>query len=391
MQRLWVLVFVVLAMHLPLGIAQAQVPLPAEDSGTTLEALVEQAEQEGYQILLVPRDSDTSATAEGAEATDMVAVTSKLGERARDARLKFSEIVQDLPLLPGHLDRVVHRAAEDSTPWWPLLSIAAAGLFLLIGYLASRLQDGWLRERFKHLYTPHPQDRSDKIAYLLLMVVMRSLAVITQVAIASLLMIAVTPDDHAWRTAISLIILGVGVARVAILIFQALIVPYVSSHRLLHLSDADALSLFKGFVVAIWVAVPITTTCMVMDAIGIDRRAHILMLVVATLLSALFFIGLVLKHRQAIAGAILGPHPEQQGLGVKTLAGTWHAIAILYLAGAWLVTTVRLLLDQPGALGPIMAPLIYGVLALATYGIVLLFLDRVLFRQWDAFPHDVWR
>ncbi len=357
--------------------ASAQTGMPPVDGGASLQALVEQAHREGYRIVIVPPDGTPRPAEE-------VGVT--MGSLEGDAmmvRTRLAEVITVMPAIPGDLVHVLAAHSSDGTAWWPVLAFGLAVVFLALGYAVSRVVGSHVREHFRFLYNPEPATRTERISYLLFRVVLLTLGVAIQIAVAGVLMLAFAPDDPAWRAVIGHTALAVAWARTMVIVFHGFTAPDAPKHRLIWMSDADALGLFRSLTVVTWIGVPVFAVCLLMERLGLSEDAHMLMLVGTSLIVAVLFSATAVRYRAAVTGAILGPTPETVGPMLRGLAEMWHLVAVVYFMGAWAVSVVRLLLDQPGAIGPVSAPVLLGVAAYAAYAIALLVIDHV-FKDDDS-------
>lgn len=381
--RGWVSLGLLLALLVGFGVlapAEAQV-IGADPEPSAIETLVEQAREDGYRVILVPSE-EAGTTQRAAAAVDIISITAVIEARAQAARNRLVEILSGLDRFPAHLMTVVERHAKTSGVYWPALALGLVAAFLTIGWVVEGVIARWLQGYFSYVFSPTPADRAEKISYLLLRAVMRGLTVISQLTVAGLLTIGFGPDTPAWRSTMVLTILAVGLARLLSVIVEALLAPDVASHRLIRFNDRDAQGLYNGFRVAIWIAALVGASCILMDMLGLDRDAHLLMLISAALLTVVLFSVLAVHYRAAVAAAILGPGDEMsRSVAMRLFARTWHVFAVTYLLGAGSVTTVRLLLDLQGALGLVMVPLLAGVLGLAAYAVALLVIDRWFARR----------
>lgn len=362
----------------------------APSDAATLQSLAEKARAEGYQIILVPPGSPGGDGTGARAPADLMAQTAMMEQRIQRARDRLVQVLRSLPALPEHVAEVVVGAAEDAgTPWWPVLAIGLAAIFLVIGWLTARRLDVWFYNHFHYLYRPDPSSRAERLTYLLVRVMMRSVIVLVQIVVAGLLTVVLAPDSIAWRSTILLSVLAFAVARVMVLVLDGIIAPDAPSHRLIWLGDETAAGLFRSFSAVTWIAATVVAICLLMDRLGIDRGAHHLLLIGATLVVALLFSALTIIYRRDVASALLGARPEKHGRPVRDLAGIWHVFATLYFFGAWAVSVVRLLLEEPGALGLVMAPVLLGVAALSIYAVAILIIDRFFERRATlAIPTD---
>ncbi|MEP3115685.1 mechanosensitive ion channel family protein [Nisaea sp.] len=365
--------------------ARAQIPVQAEPG--TLESLVEQAQEDGYQIILVPQGAATSDVASGG--ADIISATARFEVLARKARGRLVEILSDMDAFPQHVHEVLKKnAGLDGSPWWIVQAFVLAVAFLVVAYLVVIPVRRWMASRFENLYTPEPEDRTDRLIYPLQRVILKMLGVALQIGLAAMLVVLFGDESVPWRSTMMMTVVFFGVAQLGVVIFEGMIGPDLPRHRMIHLSDEDAQGLYRGFVTACFIAAPVGGICVLMDLLGIDRGAHTLMLICSTLLAALLFSGLAIRYRDAVARAMLGPANmgmEEAGDGIssagpalRVFASSWHAIAATYFMGAWFVSAIRLLLEEPGALGLIMSPLKYGTLGFYLYAVSLLILDRFM-------------
>lgn len=341
-----------------------------------LESLVQQAQEDGYQIILVPKSDDASAEEAGG---DIITLTAAFESRARDARERLGAILGDSHVFGARIyDVLEKRAGPSGDPLWIVYAFLIALVFLAISYLAFIPVGRWMQGRFKHLYKEDPQTRTERLVYPLQRVFLKTFGVVVQTGFAAVLVVALGDPSPPWRSTMILTVVFFGVARLGVVIFEGIVNPDLPKHRLIQMDDADALGLFKGFKTASYIAAPVAGVCVLMDLMGIERDAHTLMLILSTLLAAVLFSGLAIRYRTAVAQAILGHHPAQASGLTKVVANSWHGVAAAYFMGAWLITAIKLLLNEPGALGLILSPINFGVLGFYLYVVILLLLDRFI-------------
>lgn len=351
----------------------------ANTAADSVEALVERAREDGYRILLVPPEAISQSSVTSGD--DLISVTSRLESRASAAHDRLVQIFEDLHTFPDHVAEIVELRADGGTVWWPLLAVLLAAGFLAIGFVVARLVEHWMVAKFASLYSDETQTRSEKIGYLLIRVLLRSVVVVIQVGVAGVLTIGFGPDAPAWRSTMILGLLCFGVARLMVVLMQGLLAPDAASRRLPYLSDRDAHGLYRGFAIATWIAVPLGGICLLMDMMSIDRDAHLLMLLTTMFLAAGLFAYLAVRYNEAVGGAILGPNPERRGPALRLFARMWHGFAVVYLMGAWATSAIRLLIAAPNPLGLILAPVLGGILVLSIYAVALLIIDWVFAKR----------
>ena len=153
-------------------------------------------------------------------------------------------------------------------------------------------------------------------------------------------------------------------------------------HRALHFSDSEARSLYRGSVAVFTIIAIVVGACRWMQALGLNQDAHKLALLLGLAITALLLIVLALANRKAISNALLGGKPPSDvPLLGRLLATNWHAFFIIYVVIAAIVSSVRLLLNQPNALGLVAWPLLVICGGIGAYGLGLVMIDRYFERN----------
>lgn len=346
---------------------------PAADPLAGLDAWLRSAAADGYRVIVVGPASRESSTPPAASA---IGTGMAMQERAMQARARLRDVVSGIDDFPEEVERITIRQGD---PWWPFVAIAYAIACLLAGVLAELGYDRWARSQFDYAFDREPGSRADRISYFMVRALMSAVGVAVQGAVAALLVVATDLGARPDRVTALLAIIMVVVARLVSVVFRALLAPDAPRHRLLHLEDAEARSLFRGLRRAVWVASAVGAACVWTALFGIAEDAHTLTLITASLVSATIFGILAIRHRRPVAAMIRGsddPAAPTRPLPLRLLARTWHVIALVYLAAAWSITTVRLLLGAPDAMGLVLSPVFAAIAGLAAYAIALLVIEK---------------
>ncbi len=373
------LLFLLLTLVLgAVGTPASAETLKAADAGE-LERLLSQARAQGAKVIVI----EAPAGALGGEAGSAGPGFSARAEaRALQARARFREILAEAPEFPGRAGDTIRRHDPSGSPAWPLTALLLAVLFLAVGYGAERGFDLWARPRFQHLFHPTPQSRAEKISYLLLRGAMQLLGVVIQLGVALLLVLAFDQGLPHFRSTFLVVIAAVGAVRVFSVFFRNLLAHDAPGHRLLNLSDSEARDLHRSLLALLTIIAVAGGLCLWMEALGLERDAHLLSLLGATLLSTLLVMTFAIRQRKAVAGMILGAGaPGAKPLALRILAGSWHVLIVLYVALAWSVTAVRLVLERPNAMGLVVSPILILFAAIAAYGGALLLIEWAFMRR----------
>lgn len=321
----------------------------------------------------------TEETASNSAGTDTEAPS-----RGVLARERLKEVIQLASGAPHAMVQTLRDAAPDGHLGWHVLSALVVLGCMFAGMLAARFTANWGRQHFIYLFNPNPATRADKLTYLLLRFFLMLLHVVVFVAVAGLAALAIDYGGRVGRVTAEIAITVAAVIWVVKVLFRNLFAPDAPSHRMLSLSDEDAVALTRSAIWAPSITIVAIGLCKWMDELGLDQNAHLLLLLMAMAIGAVSLTYVVIRHRKPI-GAMLTGVKEESALGPagRVFARTWHVLAVLYFVGAYSVSAVRLLLDLPSAAGLVVGPVVIGFAALGFYGIALLFIDKYFDRKPD--------
>jgi hypothetical protein len=177
-------------------------------------------------------------------------------------------------------------------------------------------------------------------------------------------------------------------AKVFVSILRCMIAPHLPAQRMLNFDDGEArkitwqVSLVVSAAAIIlgvntWLAWLDTYIDPTQDLFDPERD------LIATVMSAIT-VALVswvcIGNRRAIADAILPPDDRDVPAWKRWLVDRWHIFVVVYFVLAWVVRSIRLLLDRPGAEGLVTAPIPVLFLALGLYGVCMLVIERSMKR-----------
>lgn len=347
-----------------------------ENTPANLAPLVEQAKKDGMTVVIMTPSQAAPAATPAAGAPQMETRMTDLGLRLRE---EISRLVKHSPQIPQRIVNALELASPDGKPWWILWPAFVAVLGIVAGILPARYFGLWMREMFRPMLDPNPQDRAGKVSYLLVRAVNLALAVSIMFACGMIVAIIFDTGHEPSRQTIFVIIMAWTVWQLLRrVIFFNLFAPDTANHRMINLDDDEANRIFLDVRWAI--AIPIVAFALAdwMRRLDLDGDAHKLLMVLTTLLGALVIGFITIKHRKAIHGVVLGAGDElAKPLWRKFLADTWHIWALIYLAASVVVSVVRLLLGLPSATSLIAAPAVAFIGAVAGFGILLVVIDRI--------------
>ncbi|MGX1099918.1 mechanosensitive ion channel family protein [Amorphus sp. MBR-141] len=342
-----------------------------------LQAVVKQAEKAGAQVIVIAPAGSASAPAEtptesaGRLKQRLVAITVRVEERVKELVAKF-------PLLPGHIDSTLRSATPDQSLHWLGMAALLVGITILAGALVYRVVIGWFRSHLLRLYPAVPVTRGEKIGYLLTRGVLMLIAVACFAFVGLVVGVSVTNSGGPVRITNMVVISAVALGLVARTIFKTILCPDRVAYRPFRFDDHTASSLFSRLMIGVWISLAVLALAEWMRGMGMDIDAFKLVYMLSGLVAVIILSGITLAYRREVAGAILAHEPGRPlSVPRRVIAQIWYVVVLVYLWAAWIVGSVRRLLDIDSGGALIAGPLVAMVLALILYSILLIFIDHM--------------
>lgn len=348
-----------------------------------IEKLIEDARARGARVVVI--EAAPGASTALAPLAPPLSFQARLEARALEFRERLAHVLSGASSFLPDTEKTLRKHGPGGGMHWVWISTLLAVFALGIGYGAERLYSRWARPHFAHLFNPVPESRAEKIAYLLFSGLLKEVGVIIQGAVAVmvvfalgtaiLLTLAPGSDPSAIRVTQLVIIGSVIAVRFLATFFSAFMAVGSPSHRMIHASDEAVERVYRGVVNAMSVVGVAVGLCLWMQSLELNEDAHKLGLIGATLISSLMFGSLVLRRRADIAAMLLGAEPETRKSFIRTFAQNWHSLAIIYIVSAFVVTTVRLILNIPDVFALVTGPMFVLLGAITVYGVALLIIE----------------
>lgn len=345
----------------------------AQISGVSEEAvrdIVSAAKEDGVTVVVISPNDETVTEAlvpEKASALDLVFA----------ARDELIEIMADIPAVPQKVYTVLTAKQGERGPGWLPEALFKLAVAFAISILVERQVRDWGRVRFMHLFNPTPQTRSEKIGYLFTRGVLMSAQLFVAAFVVLSLLVLIDRGHEASMQTYLIIVSTVTFVRFGMIIAFNIIAPDAPAHRLIRLKTQPAKDIYTDYKRVLWLCAALFSPCIWFDVMGIDSRAHKVMLIIALLLIALALSWLCTKHRKPIGRAISrGLNPEYVSPPMRLLRNFWHMGAVTYFVCGWAVSAVRILLDMEKPFGFLILPIFVLAAAIALYGIGLIIIDQ---------------
>ncbi|MFN4011560.1 MAG: mechanosensitive ion channel family protein [Pannonibacter sp.] len=292
----------------------------------------------------------------------------------------MQRILAELPELPASIAATLRAMSPDGSLGWLWSAILVTLLAILAGTGTKLVFRRWAKAVYLARFARHPETRTEKIAFLLGRGVVMALEIITFLLAAWLVAVMLHEETEAARITVMTGLSAYTAWLAARLIFFNVLAPDSAHHRMLALSDQAANGLYNALRAGVGISILLLAICLWMYKLGLDADAHKLALVGSAAFSTLVLSAIAVLWRKDVAGAILGAEETDTVAPVQFIARIWHVLAILYFVFAFGMSSVRILLDQPFAIGLVAAPVQSLIAALVLYALLLLVIDRLLPR-----------
>jgi len=327
---------------------------------------------------------DASAETQDDAEASVIETLEEFSDDAVEARNEFRSIIREIPTIHQTMRKLLTAHGEGRGLGWLLTALADVVIAVAVGMAGYYLLSRWGHRQFASLYRADVFTRADKIIYLYLRALLMLLGVALFFAIATVVYLIVGTGLKAANETALVVLSAVSAIMVLRVIWLTLLAPDRERHRLLALTNAEAVPLYRTLFTGSSLSLAAVAYCLWLERLGLSPEAQKIALITTSALSMVILIGIAIAFRKVIARLIRGKRGDDSPLWRKVLARLWHYLAILYLIVAWSISAVRILLDLPDATGLVAAPLEVLLLAFFAYGLLILVIDKVLLPRLDT-------
>ncbi|NBN63329.1 mechanosensitive ion channel family protein [Pannonibacter tanglangensis] len=289
-------------------------------------------------------------------------------------------ILAELPSLPASMIATLQSKSPDGSLRWLWGALVVIVIAVLAGNGANLLFRRWARPLYHARFAQAPETRTDKIAYLLGRGIVMTLGTAVFFVVAWSVAVLLHENTEAGRITVMTGVSAYASWLVARLVFFNILVPYSSQYRMLALSDEATNGLYHAIRACVGASILLLSISLWMSRLGLATNAHKLALIGSGAFAMLALSAIAIHWRKDVAGAILGSAPRSAAGALQFVARIWHVLAILYFVVAFGMSALRILLDQPFAIGLVAAPIQSLIAAILLYAVLLLIIDRLLPR-----------
>ncbi|GAB2183306.1 mechanosensitive ion channel domain-containing protein [Roseibium sp. LAB1] len=315
---------------------------------------------------------------------NLLQTVDEFSDNAVEARDELKSIVHKIPMIQDEMVETLRSQGGEQGLSWMSATLLDILVSVVLGLAASTLLSRWGRRQFAAWYRPDATTRADKIIYLYSRAILMIVGVGLFFAVsAGVFLLVGTGIEASNKTA--LVIVGTLAVFLALrVVWLNVLAPDAESHRLVALSNQEATGLYRTLLIGTGISLTAVAFCLWMERLGLSPDFHKLALIAASALSMVILSGIAMAYRRVIARLIRGKKGAEAPIWRRALAGVWHFIAVAYFFLAWGISTVRILLDLPNAIGLVAAPLEVLLMAAVAYGLLILLIDRVLLPRLDT-------
>ncbi|MEM7069324.1 MAG: mechanosensitive ion channel family protein [Pseudomonadota bacterium] len=357
--------------------AQSEAPIAQE-----LEPLLDRAKEEGLSVIIVtPGDGHEDDTVTGPS----------WGDRALKLRSELSRIIGKAPQLPAAIVSTLEKVSPDGTFIWLGLAVLTAVGGILAGTGPLLYTRKWAKEHFFSMFNPEPQNRAEKISYLMFRAFIITLNLALMATVAVLVAVIFDSGHDASRATIGVILAAYTAYRgFRHVIFFNIIAPDTPSHRVINLSDEDADQMQKDWRMIALGVIIVCSFFVWLALLGMPADALKLLVMISLFICAVLIGYGFMQHKTEFRGIMLGAgEPSLKPIWRRVFASQWHILMLAYLIIAWIVSAYRILLNLPSALAVIGAPIVAFIGCIALYGLILVFIDRFYVARQRRFEERV--
>ena len=309
----------------------------------------------------------------------------RLGLQVREA---LGKTLASLPDFDAQTMRILtSHSATGSLDWiWSSL-IVLVGSFIA-GAMALTLCERWLFSRFLNGRRPDGAGtRSTRIIFLIARGAIMLLAVAPFMAVAVAIAFAFISGHPASRISVLIGLEGAFAFLVLRIVLRAILAPGLPGGRMLPLSTRQSNSLYRGLMASGGLSIALMAVCDWMEALGLDPAGHRLGLILTVGTTCLLLSAVAIINRKALTGLLASAGLDEQDTPSKfrrLIARIWLPLLIAYFAIAFLVSALRVLLQEDAAIGLVAAPIYALIIWAAVLGILILVIDRLLLPRLDS-------
>ena len=352
--------FLVLAA---LAIAQFTPAAAGSDAADPLATLLEQARADGLRVIILEPGGKSP------EAGDAAAAGSGFGQRVTDltGRLvqRFGEVIDAAPGQLSDLAAKVAARSPSKSAAWPFWVVLVTVIGLALGHLVFALLRGSLTNREPPATMSEAPSRRARIRFVTRAGGVALIGLVFEIIFGLLVPIIFFGNAAHTNAVISTAVELAIILRLALIFFDTLLLPDHPAMRLVTIGDDAARRLHRQVRTGLFIEFVLLVPALLLLGIeGLPRELKVLVAIAGIGGGAAVGCIVVRLNRLGLAQLFAG---SREGAPPPLAQKAW-IVMIAYFVVAWLVSSTRMLLDLPNALGLVGAPLAAMMIACVIRG-----------------------
>ncbi len=353
------------------AIAQFTPAATASDAADPLTTLLEQARADGLRVIILePGDKSP-------EAEDAAAAGPDFGQRVTGltGRLvqRFGEVIDASPGQLSDFAAKVAALSPSQSAAWPVWVALVAVIGFVLGHLVFAFLRGSLTDREPPATVSEAPSRQARVRFVTRAGVVALVGLVFEIVFGLLVPIIFFGNATHIIVVISTVVELAIILRLASIFFNFLLLPDHSAMRLVTIGDDAARRMHRhvriGLLVEFVLLVP---AFLLLEIESLPRELKVLVAIAGSGGGAAVGCVVVWLYRLGLAQLFSGRRNEAP----TPLAQHAWIVMIVYFAIAWLVSSTRMLLDLPDAVGLVAAPLAAIMIASVIRGVGIFLAEK---------------
>jgi small-conductance mechanosensitive channel len=354
-----------------LAVFQFSLASAASDTANPITTLLEEARAGGLRVIILePGDDGPGAGAPAAAGSGFGKTVADLTGRLVQ---RFGGVID---AAPGQFSDFAAKLAALSpvkSAAWPLWVVLAAVIGLALGHLVFAFLRGSLTNRAPPPAMSDAPSRRVRIRFIMRAGIMALAGLVFEIGFGLLLPIIVFGNAAHIITVISTAVEVAVVLRLALIFFDVLLLPDDRAMRLVNIGDDDARRMHRYVRTGLLIEFVLLMPALLLFGIeSLPRELKVLAAMAGFGGGAAVGCIVVSVNRLGLAQLF----SSRQGGAPTPLAQNAWIIMIAYFVIAWLISSMRMLLDLPNALGLVGAPLAAVMIACVIRGLGILLAEK---------------
>ena len=364
------------------GPAHAQ----ALDYGKLLGTSQDEPEAQQSRPLQTPAQTQGPTIADYGLVADTAA--DPMLDRTRQAvslfRSRLKSTVRRLPGSLGEIKTALAAASPTGRPAYFLGVALFAGLLLVLGRAVMWIFAIYVIRRVMINLQEQPRGGGyrSKLPVLAWRLALTALGVVITLSTATAVGLLFYQEHQASLVTVIMVFAAYGITMIVDTIWRMAVAPYLSDHRLPHIEDAPARSMYGWLSATTAFAIIGLAFCLWMQALGLSAELHTALTVLVSLGATLMILAMFWVHRKTISTMILaGRRPETASWLTVAAVRLWAPVLSAYLIFTWGDLSFRMIMGIESSPVRLAVPYLILMSGMIVYSVASYAIERIFARN----------